>query len=87
MSMIDPGLMSSLFANVMERWGLGEWAARQFVLTGPAPEIVTRLAALIDAGARNFRVPITLAQPLAFARQVAEIMNAAAARVAARVGV
>jgi 5,10-methylenetetrahydromethanopterin reductase len=66
-------------ARLMDKWELTEWAGRQFVLTGPCDLIARRLRELIDAGARNIRIPITLAEPPEFARQAAGIVAAALA--------
>jgi 5,10-methylenetetrahydromethanopterin reductase len=67
-------------ANLMNRWGLTEWAGRQFVLTGPEDHIARRVRELIDAGARKLRIPITLTDPAIFAGQVARILRLAVER-------
>jgi 5,10-methylenetetrahydromethanopterin reductase len=64
-------------ATLMEKWDLTEWAGRQFVLTGPEELIARRLRTLIDAGARNIRIPITLAEPTEFASVAAGIVGRA----------
>jgi hypothetical protein len=64
-------------AELMQRWGLTEWAGREFVLTGPEEQIAARLRELIDAGARSLRIPITLREPAALARQAARIIGLA----------
>jgi 5,10-methylenetetrahydromethanopterin reductase len=64
-------------ARLMEKWGLTEWAGRQFVLTGPEELIAARLRELIDAGARNIRIPITLTEPLEFVQRASAIVRRA----------
>jgi 5,10-methylenetetrahydromethanopterin reductase len=64
-------------AQLMDRWGLTEWAGREFVLTGPEEHIALRLRGLIDAGATNLRIPITLKEPVTLARQAARIVQMA----------
>jgi 5,10-methylenetetrahydromethanopterin reductase len=66
-------------AELMDRWGLTEWAGRQFVLTGPEEHVAARLRGLIEAGARNLRIPITLTEAQTFARQAARIVELALA--------
>jgi 5,10-methylenetetrahydromethanopterin reductase len=64
-------------ARLMEKWELTEWAGRQFVLTGPEELIAVRLRELINAGARNIRIPITLTEPLEFVRRASRIVQRA----------
>jgi 5,10-methylenetetrahydromethanopterin reductase len=64
-------------ARLMEKWELTEWAGRQFVLTGPEELIAGRLRELIDAGARNIRIPITLAEPIEFVERTSRIVQRA----------
>jgi alkanesulfonate monooxygenase SsuD/methylene tetrahydromethanopterin reductase-like flavin-dependent oxidoreductase (luciferase family) len=46
-------------ANVelLDQYGLREWAGQTFYVSGPLDDVVSRVRALVDAGARNFLVP------------------------------
>jgi alkanesulfonate monooxygenase SsuD/methylene tetrahydromethanopterin reductase-like flavin-dependent oxidoreductase (luciferase family) len=59
--------------ELLDRYGLTEWGARQFFLTGTAADIIPRLQELIAAGARNFIVPLALPDIIKTTREVGAV--------------
>jgi alkanesulfonate monooxygenase SsuD/methylene tetrahydromethanopterin reductase-like flavin-dependent oxidoreductase (luciferase family) len=62
-------------ANVelLDRFGLREWAGEMFYLSGPLDDVVARVRQLWDAGARNFLVPAITEDRFEAAARTAEV--------------
>lgn len=59
--------------ELLDRFGLKEWAARQYFITGPIDEIAPRVRELVDAGVRNFIVPQMLPDIVKSSRDIGEL--------------
>jgi 5,10-methylenetetrahydromethanopterin reductase len=59
-------------ASLIDKYGLRDWIARQFAITGPAAHCIRRLRDLVDAGATNFVMPQLLPNTLETTQEIAE---------------
>jgi 5,10-methylenetetrahydromethanopterin reductase len=57
---------------LLDKWGLTDWLAGQFLVTGPPDLVGGRLRELVDAGASNIAVPQMLPDLMATTRDLAE---------------
>jgi 5,10-methylenetetrahydromethanopterin reductase len=63
--------------KLLKKYGLVQWLADQFLITGPPELCIERLRDLIDAGATNFYVPLLLPDPMGKTRELAKEVFAA----------
>jgi alkanesulfonate monooxygenase SsuD/methylene tetrahydromethanopterin reductase-like flavin-dependent oxidoreductase (luciferase family) len=61
--------------KLLEKYGLKQWLADQFLVTGPVDHIHQSIRALVAAGARNFAVPQMLENPVATTVQVGQVFS------------
>jgi 5,10-methylenetetrahydromethanopterin reductase len=57
---------------LLDKWGLTDWLARQFLVTGPPDLVVARVRELVAAGATNLAVPQMLPDLVATTHDLAE---------------
>jgi phospholipase/lecithinase/hemolysin len=62
--------------DLLDKYDLKQWAARQFLVTGTVDDIVARLQELIAAGARNIIVPQMYPDIMKTSRQAGEVFGA-----------
>lgn len=62
--------------GLIEKYGLRQWLADQFLVTGPMDLIVEKLSRLFDAGARNFLIPQMLPDALGTTSQLGKVFDA-----------
>jgi hypothetical protein len=74
----DPGNTHNL--DLLDRLGLTQWLADQFLVTGPLDVVLDRLRALVDAGARNIVIPQMLPDPITTTSRLVPVMAAFSAR-------
>jgi 5,10-methylenetetrahydromethanopterin reductase len=67
---VKPG--STFNADLVVKYGLVEWVAERFAVTGPPDRIIRKLEDLIAAGARNFILPQVLPDAMTTTREIAE---------------
>jgi 5,10-methylenetetrahydromethanopterin reductase len=67
---VKPG--STYNADLLVKYGLVEWIARLWAVTGPPNEIIKRLEELIEAGARNMILPQLLPNATETTRELAQ---------------
>lgn len=59
-------------AALLEKQGIKRWLANRFVITGPPDHCISKLRALVGAGATNIIVPQVLPNPVLTARGIGE---------------
>lgn len=69
--------------ELLDRCGLLEWAGRLFYKSGPVSTVAAEVAALVDAGATCFLVPLMLGDKLAGIDETADVFAAVRSRAAA----
>jgi 5,10-methylenetetrahydromethanopterin reductase len=62
--------------RLLDKYGLTDWLADQFLVTGPPDHVAARLRELSAAGVRNFAVPQMLPDVFTTTRQVGEVFAA-----------
>lgn len=66
---------SKFNVELLDKYGIRDWAGRMFYVSGPADDVVARMRSLIDAGARNFLVPQLLDNRFEAAEKVGEVFR------------
>jgi 5,10-methylenetetrahydromethanopterin reductase len=77
---------SRLNIELLDKYGLTDWVAEQFLVTGTLDEVVDDLYGLVAAGARNILIPQMLPDIMATTAAAADAMHALGKRIAAEAG-